>query len=96
MDDKKLEFSTDDNNIRFIIESALAKLERANTKLWIVIIILILALIGTNGYWIYTESQYEDVVTSTQTVTQETEDGGSNTFSGDFIGGDYNGETNGN
>ena len=88
-------YSTEDNNIRFIIESALAKLEKANTRLWVVVIILIVALLGTNAGWIWYESQFEDIVTTTQTVTQETKDGGDNIV-GDFIGGDYNGKTDDN
>ena len=88
-------YSTEDNNIRVIIESALAKLEKANTRLWVVVIILIVALLGTNAGWIWYESQFEDIVTTTQTVTQETKDGGDNIV-GDFIGGDYNGKTDDN
>ena len=94
--DKKVEFNTDDNDIRFIIESAMAKLEKINTRLWIAVLVLIVALIGTNAYWIYNESQYEDVVTATQTVTQESDGEGNNTFTGDFVGGDYYGETDSN
>lgn len=88
-------FNTDDNNIRFIIESSLAKLEKANVRLWITVIILIVALIGTNAGWLWWDSQFEDIVTTTQTVTQETKNGGDNIV-GDFIGGDINGETDGN
>lgn len=81
-------YSTEDNNIRFIIESALAKLEKANVRLWIVIIILIVALIGSNAGWIWYESQYEDVV-----VTQEVdaESDGSSDLNINTVGGDYNG-----
>ena len=61
-------------------------------RLWIALIIVFLAFILSNGAWIIHESMYEDVVTQTQTVTQEDE--GSNTFNGDFYSGDYNGETN--
>lgn len=98
-------FNTDDNNIRFIIESSLAKLEKANTKLWIVILVLILALIGTNAGWLWYESQYEDTVTTTQTVTQEAmSDGNSDiilkSIGGDYYGGesetDYNNDNNQN
>ena len=68
-------YNTDDNNIRFIIESALAKLEKANTRLWVVVIILIVALLGTNAGWIYYESQWQYVQTSTE-VTQTSETSG--------------------
>lgn len=47
-------------------EGDMARMERANKRLWVVIIILIVALIGSNAAWIYYESQFEDV-----TVEQE-------------------------
>lgn len=72
-------------------ESSQARMERVNTKLWVVILVLIVALIGTNSAWIWYESQYEDMVTSTQTVTQETEKSGTNSF----VGGDNYGEADG-
>ncbi len=69
-----------------------------HAKHWMIAcIIAFSALIGTNLGWIIYESQYEDVVTTTQTVTQETgSEGGTNTFTGDFYGGDYNGKADGN
>lgn len=74
-------------------EAEAARWERANKRLWIVILVLIILLAG----WIWYESQFEDVVTTTQTVTQDTGSGnGNNTFTGDFIGGDYYGEANSN
>lgn len=78
-------------------EAEAARWERANKRLWIVILVLIILLAGSNGAWIWYESQFEDVVTTTQTVTQDTGSGnGNNTFTGDFIGGDYYGEANSN
>lgn len=69
-------------------ESAMARQERNNKRLWIVVIILIAALILSNAAWIYRESQFETVETTvTQDVQQDTEDGGTN----NFVGGDYNG-----
>lgn len=79
-------YSTEDNNIRFIIESALAKLEKANVRLWIVIIILIVALLGTNAGWIYYENSFEDVV-----VTQEATADGSSDINLQNVGGDFYG-----
>lgn len=61
-------------------EIALEKIDRANHRLWVVVILLIVALVGTNGAWIYYESQWEVVETSTtQTVEAQSE-------SGDVIG----------
>lgn len=45
-------------------ESAMARMERANKRNFIVIIILILALIATNAGWIVYESQFETVETT--------------------------------
>ena len=51
-------------------ESSMARLERIIKRLWILCIICFLALIATNGAWIYYESQYQDVV-----VTQDVDSG---------------------
>lgn len=75
-----VDFNTDDNNIRFIIESAFTKLEKANGRLWIVVILLILALIGTNAGWLIYESQWQYV--KTETVVEATQDGDNNIVSG--------------
>lgn len=72
-------------------EAAIARLDHTNKRLWILIIILIAII----GFLVWRDMQYEDVVT-TETVTQDSGDGGSNTFTGDFVGGDYYGETNSN
>lgn len=70
-------------------EAAMARQERNNKRLWIVVIILIAALILSNAAWVYYESQFADVET---TVTQDNKDGYNN-----FVGNDgdiYNGEAN--
>ena len=76
---------------RYIIERALTSSEIQNKRTWIANIILIIALILSNGAWIYYESQWQvvDSTTVQQEVEQETEEGGDNTF----IGGDYYGTT---
>ena len=50
---------------------------------WLVIlcVLIFVALIGTNGYWIYYESQFQDVVT--ETYSAETDDGGTAIANGD-------------
>lgn len=61
--------------------------ERTIKRLWIVIILLVVLLVGSNAAWIYYESQWS-VVEST--VTQEaTADGQSDIrlVGGDFYGG---------
>ncbi len=49
-------------------EGDMARMERANKRLWVVIIILIVALIGSNAAWIYYESQFIDEVSVEQDV----------------------------
>ena len=70
-------------------ESAMARTERSAKRLWIVVIVLIVMLVGTNGAWIWYEAQF-DVVETTE-VVQENSDGYNN-----YIGNDGdigNGET---
>lgn len=50
----------------------MARFERIIRRLWIVCIILILALLGTNAGWIYYESHFQDISTS---VEQEVDTG---------------------
>lgn len=85
----------DNNKIRteitvpyIVHEGEMARMERMNRRLWIVILVLIAALIVTNAAWIYYENQFEDVSVS-QEVQQETSGDGDNSF----VGGDFNDET---
>ena len=83
------------NNVEtvpFVVhEAAMARQERTIKRLWVLILILIAIL----GFLVWRDMQYEDIVT-TETVIQDSGDGGSNTFTGDFVGGDYYGETDNN
>lgn len=72
-------------------EAALARLERVIRRLWILLIILLLLFVGTNAGWIYYESQFEIVETTTTDIDQFTRDGGNNFI----VGGDFGGETDG-
>ncbi len=66
-------------NVPYIVhESAMARMERVNKRLWITVILLIVLLVGSNLGWMYYESQFEDVK-----ITQENADGYNN-----FIGND--------
>lgn len=49
-------------------EGVVARMERANRRLWILCIVLILLLAGTNGAWLYYENQFIDELTVTQDV----------------------------
>lgn len=48
-----------------VYESAMARTERTMRKMWAVIILLIVLLVGSNGAWMWYESQFEDVTTTT-------------------------------
>ena len=52
-------------------ESTMARMERANKRNFIIIIILIFALIATNAGWIIYESQFETVETTTQIEAEQ-------------------------
>ena len=67
-------------------EAELARAERTAKRLWITILLLIVLLVGTNGLWIWYESQFQYYQT-TQEVTQESNHGDNS-----FIGGDVGGE----
>lgn len=76
----------DDNKmIPYIaFESATSRQERTIKRLWILCLMLIIALLGTNAGWIYYESSFEDVV-----VTQEATADGSSDINLQNVGGDY-------
>ena len=73
--------------VPFIVhEGTMARAEITIKRLWITILLLIVLLVGTNGAWIWYESQFENIA-----ISQENEDGYNN-----FIGNDgdiFNGET---
>lgn len=67
-------------------ESMMVRMERTIKRLWILLIIIVTMLVATNAFWVWQESQYEDVVTTTQDVTQTTNDGTNTFVGGDLIG----------
>ena len=73
--------------VPFIVhEGMMARAEITIKRLWITILLLIVLLVGTNGMWIWYQSQFEDIA-----ISQENEDGYNN-----FVGNDgdiFNGET---
>ena len=87
----------DNKDVPYIVyEGSMARQERTIKRLWILAIILIVALVGTNAGWIYYESQWQYVDTTTsQEVTQDVDSGdGSATTIG--IGDVNNGESSTN
>ena len=72
--------------VPFIVhEGTMARAEIMIKRLWITILLLIVLLVGTNGLWIWYESQFQYYQT-TQEVTQES-DYGDNSFIGGDVGG---------
>lgn len=74
-------------SVPYVFESSMARLERANRRMWVLCIIMFVSLMVSNCCWIWYESQWEDVVTTqeiTQDVTQDSGDDGYN----NFVGGD--------
>ena len=81
-------------NVRqYDIDLLSAMAERTIKRLWIVILVLIIALIGTNGAWLYYESQFETITTE---VTQENADGYNNYIGndGDIVNGETDNQNN--
>lgn len=65
--------------------------ERTIKKLWVIIILLIVLLFGSNAGWLYYESQFETVESTTNEIEQEVDTGeGSAIVSG--VGDIYYGE----
>lgn len=80
----------------YVHEMEMTRLERLNKRLWIFLLIVFIALVGTNAGWIIYESQFQDEVYSYE-VSQDSGEGGENTYTGNTVnimGGDYNGEAN--
>lgn len=70
-----------------VLENTRAQMDAHAARLVRVIVLLIILLVGSNGLWLWHESQFADEVYE---ITQENEDGYNN-----FIGNDgdiYNGE----
>lgn len=86
-EDNSYKVSDDFVTLPYVVhEGIVTRFERIIKRLWILCIILIIALIGTNVGWIYYESQWQYVETTT---TQEVDQGGNGNNS--FVGGNYNG-----
>lgn len=55
-----------------VFESEMARLERIIKKQFVLIIVAVCFLVGTNACWLWYENQFEDVVTE---VTQDVDSG---------------------
>ena len=78
------ELDSKDRAMYLMMESSSSRVERINVRLWITILVLIVSLIGTNAWWIWYESKFEDVV-----VTQEATADGSSDIHLQNVSGDY-------
>ena len=70
---------------QYAIDILSAMAERTIKKLWVLIIILVLLLFGTNAAWIYYENQFVDE-TTVQEVWQDADNGTNSFIGGDYIG----------
>ena len=73
-------------------ESAMARAERSAKRLWVAIILMIVLLVGTNGAWLWYESQFE--VVETTTIEAEQDGSGVNVVGGGNV--EYGAESNDN
>lgn len=86
------------DQIIYQAEASAARLERTISRLWILLIIMLILLIGSNVAWICYEQQFEDVSTTT-TVTQDVDSGNGGDAAindGVHINGESEANSNGN
>ena len=60
----------------FAHEGIMARMERTIKRLWVLCIVLIILLAGTNAAWIYYENSFEDVVSTEISQDVNSDDGG--------------------
>lgn len=68
----------EERNVPYIVhEGAMARMERTIKRLWILALVLVALLMGTNAAWLWYESSFETIET-TREITQDVnaEDGG--------------------
>ena len=73
-------------------ESAMARMERTNKRLWITILTLIFLFVGSNCAWLWYNSQFE--VVETTSIEAEQDGSGVNIVSGGDL--DYGAESKDN
>lgn len=59
-----------------VYESEMTRLERIIKRQFVLIIVTLCFLIGTNGIWLWYESQFQDVTTTEVTQDLDSGDGG--------------------
>lgn len=78
----------------FVHESVTTQFDRANKRLWILVVVLVALLFGTNAGWIYYESQWE--VTESTSVTQDLQSDGGDAIINDGVHINGESKTDGN
>lgn len=73
----------------FAHEGEMARMERVVKRLWITVVLLIVLLVGTNGAWLWYESQFERFETS---IDAEQDGDGVNIIGGGDV--NYGAESN--
>ena len=59
-----------------VFESEMARMERIIKRLFILAVVSVALLVGTNAYWIWYESQFEEITTTEITQDVDSGDGG--------------------
>lgn len=81
------------SNVPFVVyQATAARQERQIRRMWIVVLVLIVALIASNLAWIVYESSFEETITTEEIIIDADNNGNAN-----YIGQDgniYNGENN--
>ena len=74
--EKRKVISQTPKDVPYIVhEVAVARLERVIKRMWVLVLLLIILFVASNGAWIWWESQYQTIETA---ITQENEDGYNN------------------
>lgn len=67
-----MENNMSNENVTYLeFESSQARMERTNFRLWLLCLVLIISLLGTNTAWIVYENQFEDTEVSQEIDTGE-------------------------
>jgi hypothetical protein len=80
-----------------VLEANEARHERREIKLWVLILVLVFFLVGTNVAWLVYESQFVETETSEEIIVDADDNGIANYIgnNGDIINGeDYNSKEN--
>ena len=72
-------------------QGIVATMERVNKRLWIMLVILIFLLVGSNIGWLVYESQFEEI-TEEYEISQDAESGNNNSIinGGEIVNGEAN------